>query len=303
MASGHDGPEWDDEDRSLERSEEEIRQFEMESMQREQSSFLSKALPINVQNCSSQLDTAICNLRAPFAALASGTGEFLSSERTIFDEQKQLGLRGHFDIKDHCVTAAAVELVSKKLNRGNPLQVSLGSSGAYLLPQIQSASNYCEIALEALDELGGGAMPSLCQISRVLDSVGELVQQARDELMLPSKSAFPRCVHLRNVFTPPLPKEVILEFSICEEQLIVSLFVVTLSSKSTASGKVENIAWVRKGSAVGQTMQYQGNWVEVQDHIEHTYRMKELEVAAEAIKGVLDICNVLKDTLNQLKTY
>ena len=54
----------------------------------------------------------------------------------------------------------------------------------------------------------------------------EFLKRANDELILPSKKLFPSKLSVSNseVFTPPLPKELLVEFSVCNKHLVASAY-------------------------------------------------------------------------------
>jgi len=214
----------------------------------------------------------------------------------MFD-QKQKRLAGTFGVSGHIVTAD-VNVTMRRLNRGTPIQLGIGQGNRpYLVPELQTASNLCELALEELEELGeeGASMHSA---GRVLDTAWDYLRQARDELSLQSKSCFPRSTGPKvGVFSPPLPPELVLEFSVRDAEFVVSAFAIVPVQKPNPTPKSDEYGWTDVGPAMGQIVYYDGAWVEVQESVEHRYEMRELNVAADAIERAWHTIGQLRDHL------
>lgn len=215
-----------------------------------------------------------------------------AGDRAMFDV-KQQGVRGTFGIANFCVTAE-MQITLKKYNRGASFNLAVGTAEhRYLVPQLQSSSNFCELAMEEMEDLCNDPI-DMRHASRMVDTIWDYVRQARGELRHPSRSIFPRSCHPSVVFCPELPPDLALDFSVQDGLLIVTLLALTTAIKPNQSGGNESDG-AMEGFAVGQTMYYKGAWVEVLEFVEHTYQMKQLDSALDSIEHVWHSCNQLRD--------
>uniref|UniRef100_A0AAV1T7W2 Uncharacterized protein n=1 Tax=Peronospora matthiolae TaxID=2874970 RepID=A0AAV1T7W2_9STRA len=114
-------------------------------------------------------------------------------------------------------------------------------------------------------------------VQRTFQCLGRICQELRNAanvLRLPSRRRFPFCSHIDHTFKPPLPSEVIVDFSIHRGELLVEVFSLMATQKS--------ITTIPEGCAsgkefVGCVCAFRGQKVEIVEYARVSVPIPPLE--------------------------
>jgi hypothetical protein len=100
--------------------------------------------------------------------------------------------------------------------------------------QIQNSANFMRLALEELERIDRATehytrMDHFHAVlaSKLIGRVSEHIKSASDQLLLPSRTTFLTSLHTQFTFKPPLPRELVLEFSVAHKMVLVSSYLLT----------------------------------------------------------------------------
>lgn len=108
--------------------------------------------------------------------------------------------------------------------RRAPHRVEL--AGPVRLGQLQDAANLIRRALRELEALRG--LYGLSQCHRQAELLAACVTRAREAFLLPARHVFPNLLFAPAAFSPPLPPELVIDFSIVHRLLRVDAFLLHL---------------------------------------------------------------------------
>jgi len=163
---------------------------ETASSRLELEAFVAQSVPQYCQQLSYLLQNVTACLDGAFTATANQSDKSLQyGDTTLFDNDK-VGFKGGFSLRKHQVVKANIEICFKKFNRGNPIKTSIGSV-PFTVPQLENARNFCELALEELEETMSWPELSFTCVSLLADNIWEFVKLAHQELCYPAKYIFP----------------------------------------------------------------------------------------------------------------
>ncbi|OQS02652.1 hypothetical protein THRCLA_04985 [Thraustotheca clavata] len=94
---------------------------------------------------------------------------------------------------------------------------------------------------------------------QILKAISHELHRAGDAVRLPSKRKFPYCTQLDHQYNPPLPSDILLDFSLHQARVLVEAFVVAPSTKPVDT----NLSNGTKKEFVGQVTQFRGQTIEI----------------------------------------
>ncbi|KAF0689148.1 Aste57867_19420 [Aphanomyces stellatus] len=110
---------------------------------------------------------------------------------------------------------------------------------------------------------GDGNLPAVgTLVHHVVEELSNLCQELRKggyAVRLPSKRRFPYCTQLDHAFQPPLPSDMLVDFSVHQARLLIDAFVLTPSTKPVD----DVLSAASKKEFVGQVTIFRGQTVEV----------------------------------------
>ncbi len=100
--------------------------------------------------------------------------------------------------------------------------------------QIQNSVNFMRLALEELERIDRATEHythmdhfSAVMASKLIGRVSEHIKSASDQLLLPSRTTFLTSLNTQFAFKPPLPRDLVLEFSIAHKMLLISSYLLS----------------------------------------------------------------------------
>jgi len=145
------------------------------------------------------------------------------------------------------------------------------------------------------DTCKGGEFGSLIKI---MDQVSARLQAVMEEMFPSHPSGFPKnkISHLNlNVFQPPLPSDLDIDFSIMNLQFITSVHL--LHTLITSPNKMS----IESGEKLGRVCQYRRTgepyWVEIVDQIQIPFILEILKEIFPRICSAFNLCAELRDKM------
>jgi hypothetical protein len=153
-----------------------------------------------------------------------------------FESQDKI-LKGSLAVSGWHVTDGEIEInfpktANSKTNTATKTHVN--PSEPWKLTQIQNSANFMRLALEELERIDRATehytrMDHFHAVlaSKLIGRVSEHIKSASDQLLLPSRTTFLTSLHTQFTFKPPLPRELVLEFSVAHKMVLVSSYLLT----------------------------------------------------------------------------
>jgi len=206
--------------------------------------------------------------------------EFSWAELPSFSDESDLifmrdeeAFKGHIRIEGWHIVEAELVVKSQKWNKAVPFKTQIHPHTPLKLVQIHNAFNYLKLALSSVYELELAIRSSDCELLAMISKkISESLQFAMQELINQSKNVFPKeTLNSTLVFQPPLPPDLVIEFTLKEKKLIATVHCLHAISYTPPKPN-EKTEIQLNTSPVGLIHQYKRHgttyWVEVVDFVE-----------------------------------
>eukprot|EP01094_Clydonella_sp_ATCC50884_P013844 TRINITY_DN2414_c0_g1_i2.p1 TRINITY_DN2414_c0_g1~~TRINITY_DN2414_c0_g1_i2.p1 ORF type:complete len:186 (+),score=53.91 TRINITY_DN2414_c0_g1_i2:795-1352(+) len=168
------------------------------------------------------------------------------------------------------------------------------------LSQMHNAHNYMKRALELLDDFPEFSARvrdfQISHLARELKAISGCIVQAKQELVLPTSTAFPKNLLAKNmVFTPQLPPHLSININVLDSRVVLTAYLIhTSSSRPLHRGTIGP-------SIIGNSFKVDGRWVEVMDQHETTLTIPYLDRAFELLHEAYQAAAELQTKITALE--
>eukprot|EP00128_Syssomonas_multiformis_P003036 Colp12_sorted_trinity150504_noHs@20126 len=206
-------------------------------------------------------------------------------------------LKGFTVINGYKIVRADLQFKLAKYNKGQPVKTTI-SDYPLVLPQIQNAANYLQLALTELDNtcLQNGLFHTREQVYMVVQYVEGCLKKAKDHLLLPDDIALSDLADLSMILYPALPQDLVIDFHVDHASFVTSIHYVSTNTVHPDSSKVVVKApgcTSLRGVQVGQFFKRSGQWLEVLDCLEMEYAFPSLSNTLDSITAAHELCQSL----------
>jgi len=239
----------------IQNSEEATRDQELKSLQYEAAWFVGREIPKVARNVRRILLKCMASLSPKGNRELQGYDDLLAGDDgDIFNadnvnklssfETPEGTLRGHISVSGWSISEAEIQVRFPKWNKNAPHKASISATHPWRLVQLQNAYNFIKMTFVELDALISKSERCLLNpdsvafpaVSKMVRQVSDWLTQARQSLMIPSKNLFPNNLLTTTGFHPPLPQELHIEFSVCDSEIIVSVYALYIGMGVSLNG-------------------------------------------------------------------
>jgi len=221
-------------------------------------------------------------------------------------------IKGNLRLEGWSITTADFSFQSQKWNKNQPFRTQITVGSPLRLSQIHNAFNHLKVCLNYLQEIEAQSGALDTTLNAVMQNLNKLVEQAaysiklaRDEILLPNRNLFPQTtfasIHSTQptVFQPSLPQDLVVELSVNNRQLVISVFFLhAMTNPPPNQLQSSNKA---NGTSVGKTYKCvsQGSkyWAEVVDQIQISCQADILDLMFSQINSAYELCIDLRDKI------
>jgi len=169
-------------------------------------------------------------------------------------------IKGHLRIESCNIAEADFVIKSSKWNKNLPFKSTINPVNPFHLTQLGNSVNFVNITLSCMKEieiLSSSLIREVKDIFKIIQEALNNLKYAMEELLLPPSSMFPRnsstIMDYVLLFQPNLPSDLILEFSIQNNQIFITVhcFHKLVSPSSTGTTALN----LHQSSIIGQKYQ------------------------------------------------
>jgi len=201
----------------------------------------------------------------------------------------------------HKISAADIQL---KLSRWKPgtFRTWINVGNPYLLPQISDAQHHVNFAKKEFETLSNN-LPhiglDLKYVNASLNKIFSSLKSAKQDLILRDRITFPYSTKAQTqVFYPTLPNDLVLEFSICEGNLIILVYGLVLVAKPQPNAIQVKFDDFSAGEViVGNSLSYHGHVFEVLEYSEFQSAIPSIQKAIQLLTDACNECLLLTNKL------
>jgi len=268
----------------------------------QQSSFSESGVRSSGKDSEIQSTTITCKPCSE-PSLFSSMGHVQDGYPIVFESSDGI-LKGMLRIEGWNIVEAEFNIKSK-WNKQIPFKTTISPIHPLKLYQLHNCYNFLRLSLDYVVQLESihhsENFDLLCDVDRVIEKLTQTLRQALDELLLPIEHLFPESpLGTSMVFQPQLPQDLVIECSIVNGELSISMFCLHILNQPLAKSKKNGEHSQRTEQQVLQyTRNNVTNWVEIVDQAQVSCStITKLNNTCSLIELAMRLCADLRDKVN-----
>jgi len=253
--------------------------LEQNSTEVEKDWLLTQYLPKTFKELSSLLNQCSSTL------LSDSTGVF-----SIISKDDSVS--GAFTLKGTSIVEADIIIRYSYEKKPSTHTATITGAQPYRLTQLQDSIHYITAASDELANLQPHNTDVLYHLE-VIQTILNNVLKSKQAIVIPTKECFPTVVFPTTVFTPALPPEIVLEFSLLNKRMNVRGYQLFISTKPKSPAPTPT----GSHAMLFRSFKYRSKFLEVVNHTSVDIEIPVFEAYFAALNQVHICCQGILDKL------